>query len=119
MALPAATRSYHTVWIRSRDHRAVPTRYVMAGDHLVCFGDDGLRDLGDGEQVTATLHAIANGGPVASFPATLREVPASDVDLGSLGDLLANVMRHDGSVEDGTRWLEEQRRTRRVVELVG
>ena len=119
MSLPAAARSYHTVWIRRGEGRAVATRYVMDGDHLVCFGDDGLRDVGDGEQVTATIHAIANGAPVTSFAATLRDVPQDAVELGSLGDLLANVMRHDGTLEGAVRWLEEQRRTRRVVELVG
>lgn len=118
MSLPADARSYHTVWIRKGEGRAVATRYAMAADHLVCFGDDGLRDVADGDQVSATIHAIANGAPVVTFAATVRDVSPDAVDLGSLGDLLSNVMRHDGSLDDAVRWLGEQRRTRRVVELV-
>ncbi len=118
MSLPAEARSFHTVWIRHGDDRSVSARYTLAGDHLVCFGDNGLSGLADGEQVSATIHAIANGGPVVTFLATVRDVAADTVETGTVGELLANVMRHDGTVEGALRWIDDQRRTRRSVELV-
>jgi hypothetical protein len=113
MSLPAEARSFHTVWIRHGDDRSVSARYTLAGDRLVCMGDNGLSGLADGEHVSATIHAIANGGPVVTFPATIREVAPEAVDTGTLSELLANVMRHDGTVEGAIRWLDDQRRTRR------
>lgn len=118
MAVPAEARSFHTVWIRLGNERSVAARYTLADGHLVCFGDNGLSALADGDRVSATIHAIANRGPVVTFPAVVREVRPEAVEIGTLSELLANVMRHDGTVEDAVRWLDEQRRTRRVVELV-
>jgi hypothetical protein len=118
MSLPTETRSFHTVWIHHGEERAVVARYTLAGDRLVCFGDKRLSGVADGEPVSAAIHAIANGGPVVTFTATLREVAPDAVEIGTLSELLANVMRHDGTVEGAVRWLDEQRRTRRVVELV-
>lgn len=118
MALPAEARSHHTVWLRHGDERAVPVRYAVAGDHLLCFGDDGLASASDGQRLSATVHAIACGPPLVSFDVTVRDVPPERVDLANVGDLLANVMHGDGTVDGAIRWLDEQRRQRRVVELV-
>jgi hypothetical protein len=118
MSLPTEARSFHTVWINHGDEQAVAARYTLTGDRLLCFGDKRLSGVADGEHVSASIHAIANGGPLVTFPATLREVAPDAVGIGTLSELLANVMRHDGTVEGAERWLDEQRRTRRVVELV-
>lgn len=118
MALPAETRSHHTVWLRHGDGRAVPVRYAVAGDHLVCFGDDGLTSVPDGQRLSATVHAIACGPPLVTFDVTVQEMPPELVDMASVGDLLANVMHGDGTVDGAVRWLDEQRHHRRIVELV-
>lgn len=93
-------------------------RYVVAGEHLVCFGDDGLSSMPDGQHVSATVHAIAAGPPLVTFGVTVHEVAAERADMASVGELLENVMRSDGTVEGAVRWLQEQRRSRRILELV-
>lgn len=118
MALPAEVRSHHTIWVRRGEDRAVAVRYAMAGDHVLCFGDNGLREVADGQRVSATVHAIAMGAPLATFDATVRDMAPAQVDLNDVGDLLANVVRGDGSVAGTLRWLEKQRQERRLVELV-
>jgi len=118
MALPAEVRSHHTVWLRDGDERAVPVRYAVAGEHLVCFGDKGLSSMPDGRNVTATVHAIACGRPLVTFGVTVHQMAPEHVDLGNVGELLENVIRSDGSVESATRWLRAQRNSRRMLELV-
>lgn len=118
MGLSAEARSHRTVWLRRGDDRAVAVRYAVAGDHLLCFGDKGLSSVGDGRRVSATVHAIATGPPLVTFEVTVREMSPEQVDLNDVGDLLADVVRGDGSVEGTVRWPKEQRQRRRIVELV-
>ncbi len=118
MALPAEVRSHHTVWLRDGEERAVPVRYAVAGEHLVCFGDNGLSSMADGQHVTATVHAIACGPPLVTFGVTVHEMAPERVEMASVGELLENVMRSDGSVESAVRWLGAQRSSRRILELV-
>ena len=118
MALPADARSHHTVWLRDGNERAVAVRYAVAGDRLVCFGDEGLASVRAGRRVSATVHAIACGPPLVTFDATVREIAPDEVDIVTVSELLANVMDGDGTVDGAVRWLDEQRRRRRMVELV-
>ena len=118
MGLPAEARSHHTVWLRDGEERAVAVRYVVAGEHLVCFGDHGLSSVPDGQHVSATVYAIACGPPLVTFDVTVRELSPEQADMASVGELLENVMRSDGTLEGAVRWLDEQRRSRRILELV-
>ncbi len=117
MALPKETSSHHTVWVQSRQGRAVPVRYALSGDHLYCFGDDGLAGVADGERVGATVHQIADGPPLFGFSATLRTVVPDEIDPEVLNELLAHLPLGRTLVEV-QRSLDDQRRHRRVVELV-
>lgn len=117
MGLPAEAKSHHTVWVRQPGERVHAVRYATAGGHLYCFGDDGLSQIDDGSQVAASLHRIANGPPVAEFGATVRTVPAADVSVEALLELLDHVpLGRD--LDEVVRTVDEIRRTRRVVELV-
>ena len=118
MRLPAEARSHHTIWLRDGEERAVPVRYVVAGEHLVCFGDNGLSSLPDGRRVSAAVHAIACGAPLIAFDVTVQVLAPEQVAMASVGELLENVVRSDGTLEDAVRWLTEQRSRRRIVELV-
>ena len=118
MALPVDAQSHHTIWLRQGDSPAHPVRYAVAGDHLVCFGDDGLTAVQDGQRMSATVHAIACGPPLVTFDVTVREMLPDDVDILTMSDLLANVMEGDGTVEGAVRWLDGERHHRRIVELV-
>ena len=71
----------------------MPVRYVVAGEHLMCFDDDGLRSVPDGQRVSATVGAIACGPPLVTFDVTVREMAPEQVDMASVGELLENVMR--------------------------
>ena len=117
MALPKETSSHHTVWVKSRDGRAVPVRYAMSGEHLYCFGDEGLAGVVDGERVGATVHRIAEGPPLFGFSATLRTVAHDEIDPEVLNELLAHLSLGRNLVEV-ERSLDDQRRHRRIVELV-
>jgi len=117
MPAPAEAKSFHTVWVQHGNDRPVSARYALSGDNLICFGDEGLASLPDGSRVTATLHKIAHGAPVATFGATLRDVPADDVDVEALIELLAHVPV--GRTSDEVKWgIEHHRRTRRIGALV-
>jgi hypothetical protein len=117
MALPKDASSHHTVWVTSPGDRVHAVRYATAGDHLYCFGDDGLRAVHDGTRVGATLHRIANGPPVAAFDATVRTVTPDEVEVEAVLELLA----HDPlgrTLEEVEAAADDARRHRRIVELV-
>jgi hypothetical protein len=116
MTLPSDVRSYHTVWVEAPGRRAVPVRYAVGDDEIVCFGDDGLADVPAGTRVRATLHKIACGPPVATFYATLRELTPDDVPLGLVADVAGNLALPARAGHDG---VDELRRTRRMVALQG
>ncbi len=117
MPAPPEAKSFHTVWVQHGSDRPVSARYAMSGDNLICFGDEGLAAVRDGARVTASLHKIAHGAPVATFGATLRDVPADEVDVEALIELLAHVPV--GRTSEEVRWgIEHHRRTRRIVALV-
>jgi hypothetical protein len=116
MTLPAAVRNHHTVWVSAAGARARPVRYVVEGDRLVCFGDDGLSDIADGARVTALVREIACGPPLASFDATLRVMPPGAVDQNTLIDILGHVALGP-TLETVATNLQRQRAERRIVEL--
>jgi hypothetical protein len=117
MGLPKEASSHHMVWVQPwYGGRPRALRYATSGSHLYCFGDDGLAAVADGEQVTASIHRIANGPPVAEFSATVRTVAPEDVDLGLVSELVGH--RRPGRTFDETlRRLQEYRDRRRIVEL--
>ncbi|HET7654165.1 MAG TPA: hypothetical protein VFK42_14095 [Acidimicrobiales bacterium] len=117
MALPKDASSHHTVWVTPPGDRVHALRYATAGDHLYCFGDDGLGDVGDGTHVDATLHRIANGPPVAAFGATVRTAAPDEVELEAVLELLAHVAL-GRTLEEVEAAAEDARRHRRIVELV-
>jgi hypothetical protein len=113
MGLPSQARSYHTVWVQAPDRRAVPVRYAMGDDEILCFGDNGLSDVPAGTRVRATLHEIACGPPVVSFYATVRDLEPDDVPLGLVADIAGN---HALPVTNDDP-LEVMRRSHRIVAL--
>ena len=117
MALPKDVSSHHTVWVTPPGDRVHAVRYATAGDHLYCFGDDGLGAVGDGTRVDATLHRIANGPPVAAFGATIRTATPDEVELEAVLELLAHVPL-GRTLEDVEAAADDARRHRRIVELV-
>ncbi len=88
MSLPAEARSHHTVWIRPPTGRAIPLRYAVDGDTLVCLGD--LADVPAGTRVDATIHEIHNGPPLVLFSATVRELNTATVGDGLLSDVIGH-----------------------------
>ena len=114
MALPSEVRSYHTVWVQAPGRRAVPVRYAMGDDEIVCFGDDGLSSVPAGTRVSATVHKIAGGPAVTSFYATLRELDPDAVPLGLVADVAGNLPLPRTSDRDP---LDELRHSRRIVAL--
>lgn len=117
MPLPASAGSHHTAWVQPPHGAAHPLRYAVDAGRLVCFGDDVLADVGDGEHVTVTIHEIAGGPAVGGFGASVRQLPSTDVPDEALLELLAHVPlgRNLTEVEDR---LAYQREHRRVVALV-
>ena len=114
MALPSEVRSYHTVWVEAPGRRAVPVRYAVGDDEIVCFGDDGLADVPAGTRVRATLHKIACGPPVATFYATVHDLAPEDVTLGLVADVAGNLPLR---ARAGSDPIDDLRRSRRIVAL--
>ncbi len=116
MALPTPVSKHHTVWITAPDRRAVALRYAVLDDALVCFGDDGLADLPTGSRVTATVHEIRNGAPLASFGAVVTDLAPADIPLGVLSDVVGN-RSLGANLEEVEHALLALRTTRRLVAL--
>ena len=117
MNLPKEASSHHTIWVQpwqGGGPRAL--RYVTSDSHLYCFGDDGLAAVADGERVTASIHRIANGPPVAEFSVTVRTVAPQDIDLGLVSELVGH-RRPGHTFDEGLRQLQDYRDHRRIVEL--
>lgn len=118
MDLPMEASGHHTVWIRPwKGGHTGALRYTIVDGHLYCFGDDDLSGVADGERVSATIHRIANGPPLAGFSATIRTVAPAQVELATISDLVGN-SRPSGGFDEGLRRMGEFRTERRVVELV-
>ena len=117
MGLPAEATSHHTVWVTRPGERVHAVRYAAVDGHLYCFGDDGLRTFADGTRVSASLHRIANGPPVAAFDATVQTVAPEAVNREALLELAAHVpLGRD--LDEVERTIDDWRRSRRIVELV-
>jgi hypothetical protein len=117
MSLPNAVSSHHTAWVSASGGPAHPVRYAVAGDRLVCFGDDGLADVPDGTRVSVAVHEISGGHLLAQFGARLRVVPPDEVETNALVELLDHVPL-GRTLEDVRRRLDLHRTKRRVLELV-
>ncbi len=116
MAVDRAVSSHHTVWIHDERHRAVPERYAVDGDRLVCFGDRGLAAIPDGSQVWASVHEIAGGAALESFSAVVRQLAFDEIPVGALAELLDHVSL--GRTSDEVAAQMEAQRHRRIIELV-
>jgi hypothetical protein len=116
MPLPTEVRSHHTVWVRTETMHPVSVRYSVDSDRLVCFGDGQLRDVPSGTRVWASVHEIAHGPPLVSFPALLRQVDADAVDTNAVVELLDHISLGRTSTEVA-RALDAHRH-RRILELV-
>ena len=91
MALSQAVVSHHTAWLQGAGTRARPVRYAVAGDHMVCFGDQLPADAADGRPVFVTVHEIAGGPALARLRGTVHDVNADDVDRNAVLELLDHV----------------------------
>ena len=109
MRLPNEARKAHTVWVSWLGHRSVPVRYAVEGEELVCFGDDGLAGVVDGQRVSAMIGDLHSGPLLVTFSATVHELPEAEVGLG----LLAEVAGHR---KLDMSW-EKARTTRRLLAL--
>lgn len=116
MALPKDVTSGHTVYVERPGRRPAKVRYAVAGERLVCFGDDGLSTIPDGATVHAAVHDLHFGPPLFTFDAHVRELAPEDVDREALLELLAHVPL-GRSLAEVEATVEVQRTTRRVVEL--
>jgi len=116
MSLPAEVKSHHTVWVRTDRTHPAPVRYSADNDRLVCFGDGPLDDVPSGARVWASVHEIANGPPLVSFPAMLRQVDADAVAPNAIAELLDHVPLGRTSAEVATAL--DAHRHRRIVELI-
>lgn len=116
MGLPASVGSHHTVWVGAPGRPPHPERYAVSGDRLVCFGDGPLAAIADGTRVTATIHEIAGGPMVASFGASLCDLPPAEVPTEALLELLAHVPL-GRSLREVDAGLARHRAARRVVAL--
>jgi hypothetical protein len=116
MAVDRAVSSHHTVWIHDERHRAVPERYAVDGDRVVCFGDRGLAKIPDGSQVWASVHEIAGGAALASFSAVVRQLAFDEIPAGALAELLDHVSL--GRTSDEVAAQMEAQGHRRIIELV-
>jgi len=116
MAVDRAVSSHHTVWIHDERHRAVPERYAVDGDRIVCFGDRGLAAIPDGSQVWASVHEIAGGAALESFSAVVRQLAFDEIPVGALAELLDHVSL--GRTSDEVAAQMEAERHRRIIELV-
>ena len=119
MPLPAGVTNHHTAWVAPPGGSAHPVRYAVDGERLVCFGDGFLAAVPDQARVSVSIHEIAGigGHLISSFGASLRHLTPPEVEVNALSEILGDTAlgRTLGEVEAK---LEEQRATRRVVELV-
>jgi hypothetical protein len=116
MSLPSEVRSHQTVWIDVPGGRTAAVRYEMDGDHLVCFGDDGLSGLAAGTHVTAGVRGLAGGPLDAMFWVHVRELGPEDVSIALLSDLVGDRALGRSS-EEVVRNLEGMRSSRRLLAL--
>ena len=118
MSLPSEVRSHQTVWVEVPGGRTAAVRYEMDGDHLVCFGDEGLSGLVAGERVGAAVRGLTGGPLDAEFWVCVRELAPEDVSLALLSDLVGD--RSLGrTTEEVVANLEGMRSSRRLVALEG
>jgi hypothetical protein len=117
MTLPAAVKSHHTVWVTAPAQRPRPVRYAVEGERLVCFGDDGLASVPDGSRVSLSVHEIAGGQVLATFPASVRQLAPDAIDTNTLVELLAHVSL-GRTLDEVEASIDAQRHERRVIELV-
>jgi hypothetical protein len=116
MPFPAEVKSHHTVWVRTETTHPVAVRYSVDGDRLICFGDGRLGEVPSGARVWASVHEIAGGPPLVSFPAVLRQIDADALAPNAIVELLDHVPLGRTSAEVA-RALEVHRH-RRIVEFI-
>lgn len=87
-----AAAKHHTVWLSAPGWPATAHRYTIVDAYLVVLGDQ--RCPPTGTRVTATLHAIAAGPPVASRTSALQDFPSTRIDDRHLHELIGH--RHLG-----------------------
>ncbi len=117
MGLPATVTSHHTAWVGLPGGSAHPVRYAVAGDHLICFGDETLAHVPNNARVSVSIHEIAGGVLLATFAASLRTLAADDVSTSAVAELLDHVPL-GRSIEEVRAHLADACTHRRIVELV-
>ena len=118
MTLPREVRNHHTIWVDVPGGRTSAIRYAMDDDRLVCFGDDGLSKVANGQRMTAGVWGIASGPPDANFWVTVKELTPDQVTLATLADVVGG-MPLGRNADEVLATLETMRLTRRVVTLEG
>lgn len=116
MTIAGPVKSHHTVWVQGPRGRPRAVRYALDGERVVCFGDGPLADLPDRTAVTATVHEIAGGPPLATFTATVRDVAPDDVERNAVLELLDHVPLGRTREEVDANF-EHHRSSRRLVVL--
>ena len=116
MSLPSGVRSHQTIWVDLPNGHTAAVRFAIDEDRVVCFGDDGLRDLVAGTRVTASVRGLADGPLETSFWVSVNELDGADVSIALLSDLVGD--RPLGRTADEVvRNLEAMRGSRRLLAL--
>lgn len=116
MTLPAEVKGHQSIWVDVPGGRTAALRFVVDGDRLLCFGDDGLSTVADGTGLSVSVRGLACGPLEKTFRTRLREVGPEDVSLSVVADLLGNRPLGRTAAEVGTT-LEQHRARRRLVAL--
>lgn len=85
-----AASKHHTVWVSAPDEGAAAHRYVVVGDRLVMVEAPGIALPPTGTSITASIHHIAAGPPIASRTAALERWSPEELDDTTLHALLGH-----------------------------
>lgn len=114
MTLSKVVSRHHTVWLAFNGRRSVPVRYATTDTEMICFGDGKLSDLQDTDNAIATVHEIADGPPLESFPVSTRTVAGEELSLSTIAEVHGNA---PDPLPDGANSYEVIQRERRFVAL--
>lgn len=106
----AAASKHHTVWVSAPHEGTAAHRYVVVGDRLVMVDEPSAALPPTGTNVTASIHHIAAGPPVASRTAALETWSPDELDDTVLHALIGH-RRLGSTPAQVTRALHRVRRS--------